>query len=419
MADKTKPEMAPQRRTLKLSPALGDWTSYKPSRSLVKKIKVGLYGFDRLSDEELEEVHLLHYRFGETLLKNLKVNFRFSGELFSIEALQSSYGNFQRSVIGPLLQGKIEVPEFHEEIIFCLEIGLISTIINSSLGLKDTKAPGGELTDAEKLIVESTFSQLLASSMDSSFNHALEAPQFEIVGSPDFTPNPYTSVSSAFVYFIIEVSLGDSQGKIIVGYSGNLIKGLLKKIKANEKPRPLSLNKVKAEIFNKTRIPVTVMLGTTELKGNEIYSLEVGDVVSLDNSIHNAIQIRLAEGGTTVLAQPGIKDGKLIARVVGIEKDREIKVAAPLPPPPEPEVFEEPQVEEEIEEEVKEEEQPQEEIFNEEEFKEEPVEEEIEEEEFTEEESPEEELNITEKDLEDEDFGLGENQEGTENKEEI
>jgi flagellar motor switch protein FliM len=407
MADKSKPEMAPQRRSLKLSPALGDWTSYKPARSLIKKIKVGLYGFDRLSDDELNEAHLIHYRFGENLLKNLKINYRFGGELYSIEAMQSTYGNFQKSITGPLLQGKIEVIDFHENITFCVDTGLISTIINSSLGCGDTKNLGAELTEAEKIVVQSAFSEYLASSLNLAFQNALSGAHFDIVASPDFVPDPYISASSTFVYFVVEMSFGETQGKIIIGYSGNLIKSLLKKIKAAEKPKPLALNRVKAEILNKTLIPVDVILGSTELKGSEIYQLEIGDVVSLDNSIYNAIQIRLAEDGITILAQPGVKEGKIIARVVGVEKEKEIKVAPPLPETPPPEVEEETpkEEEEEFEEEI-----PEEEISKELAEEEELPEEEFEEEEFPEEELLEEE-EFPEEKIEEE-FKLNEEEEG-------
>ena len=354
MTEKSKSDIAPQKRTLKLSPSLGDWTSYRPSRSLIKRIKVGLYGFDRLSDDELKESHLIHYRFGESLLRNLKINFKIGGELYAVEAMQTTYGGFAKVITGPLLQAKVDLPEFHDEITVCFDMNLTSTLINSSLGMKDTKNLGGELTEAEKIVVENSFIEYMDASLGASFRDVLPGTHFELVTSPDFSPNPYTGASSTFVYFTVEFSIGDSIGKMVLGYSGQLLKSVLKKMKLTEKPKPLSLNRVKSDILTKTRIPVTVVLGTTELKGNEIYQLEMGDVVSLDNSIHNAIQIRIAESGTVVMAQPGIKDGKLIVRVVGVEKEKEIKVAPPLPVvPPETEALEEmPVMEENVAEEV-------------------------------------------------------------------
>ncbi|MFA4843958.1 MAG: hypothetical protein WC632_03280, partial [Candidatus Margulisiibacteriota bacterium] len=58
----TKPEIASQKKVVKLPPAIGDWTTYRAPKILVKKVKTGLYGFDRLSKEELKHLLRIHYR---------------------------------------------------------------------------------------------------------------------------------------------------------------------------------------------------------------------------------------------------------------------------------------------------------------------------------------------------------------------
>ncbi|KAF0133325.1 MAG: hypothetical protein FD145_1343 [Candidatus Saganbacteria bacterium] len=328
MADRSKPEMTPQKRSLKLAPALGDWTNYNPPKSLVKKVKVGLYGFDRLSDEEFKAAHLLHYKFGEYLLDNIKVGLKMNGELYLIEAFQGTYGNFLKSFNAPILQGRIEIIEFHDEINFAIDLSLVNSIINGCLGAKDTKNPSIELTEAEKIVLESPFYQFISNSAKLSLKQTIQDLDFECVGSPNFSPNPYINSSSTFVYFLVEVQIGEAQGKIIIGYSGSLIKYLLKKIKLSEKPKALPINKLQNEILNSTEIPIACLLGKTKLTGSELYSLEIGDVVSLDNSINSAIQIKLSDNGKFIFAQPGVVNGKFAARIVGIEK--EAKVAPPI-----------------------------------------------------------------------------------------
>ena len=106
MAEKPRSEAAPQKRSLKLAPLLGDWTTYKPPRVFVKKVKSGLYGFDRLSEDELKAAHRLHYNFALRLCRTLKTGLRLGPEIYSVEAMQSTYSAFIKSFNLPVLQGK-------------------------------------------------------------------------------------------------------------------------------------------------------------------------------------------------------------------------------------------------------------------------------------------------------------------------
>lgn len=330
MAEKGKTELSPQKISLKLSPALGDWTTYRPPRQLLKKVKVGLYGFDRLSEEELKEVHLLHYRFGEAYLKALKVNLHLNGELYSVESCQNSYSNFVKSFSGPIFQGKIQLPALHEEILISFDLPLANTLINGALGGHETKFIERGLTEAENLILETALTEYL-SSFSSIFQGVLGQIKFEVVGSPDLTPNSSLNPAGTFVYFSLELSLAESSGKIIIGYPALLIKSLLKKMAAQAKPAPLNLKLLPREILSKLIIPLCAILGRTELRASEIRDLEVGDVIMLDNSIQNALTLLLSEIQMSV--QPGIFKGRLAARILGGEKEKEAKVKPPVPAP--------------------------------------------------------------------------------------
>jgi hypothetical protein len=116
---------------------------------------------------------------------------------------------------------------------------------------------------------------------------------------------------------------------MVLGYTGPLIKNLLKLLQDQTKPQPLSFKKLNMEMLSKILLPVAVSLGQTELKTSEIKKLEIGDVVSLDNSIRSAITINLADK-VVILGQPGIANGRAVARVVGVEKEKEVQVAPPI-----------------------------------------------------------------------------------------
>src|SRR3990167_8626028 len=103
----TKPEIASQKRTIKLPPAMGDWTTYRPPKALVKKVKTGLYGFDRLSKKETNQALLIHYRFIQEFFRRLKIDLGLGVELFTVQVEQVTYLNFLRTISGPVVQGKL------------------------------------------------------------------------------------------------------------------------------------------------------------------------------------------------------------------------------------------------------------------------------------------------------------------------
>src|SRR3989339_271627 len=142
MSERGKSEISPQKRSLKLSPYIGDWTTYKPQRTLVKRIKLGLYGFDRLSERELNQAHILHYNFAAKLCKSLRAKLKLGPELYAVEAHQNSYSNFLKASISPIFQGKITSTNNNDEIFVSLDLSIADSLINSALGSQDISKLG-------------------------------------------------------------------------------------------------------------------------------------------------------------------------------------------------------------------------------------------------------------------------------------
>lgn len=362
-------EIAPHKRVLKLVPALGDWTTYKPKKALVKRIKSGLYGFDRLSENELKEMHLIHYRFAESWLELLKSNLHISGELYTIEAIQSNYQLFIKSLSEPILQVKIALDDPSEEVFLSFDLDIVDSLINFGLGCKDSGGLKRELTEIENSVIDDILKKFFYP-YKNSFNGAFEKHALQIVSSPEIAPNSAVNPTESFIYFVIQASIGNSSGKIVFGYPAKLSKKLLKRKKEKKKIKALPINKLNLEMLEKILLPFVTTLGKTTLTTTDLLSLEPGDVISLDNSIQNAISAVLA--GKEILGQPGIKENKLSLKIIGLEKKKELRIA-----PPKIEEKEEEALEEKIEE------------MPEEKFEEEAPQEEMAEEEIAEEELPE------------------------------
>src|SRR3989339_429523 len=328
MAEKNKADISPQKRSLKLTPMIGDWTTYKPPQTTVKKIKLGLYGFDRLSEEELKQAHLLHYNFALTFSKALKEKMRTGTEIYSVEAHQNVYSNFIKSSNMLIFQGKIITENYNDEIFISFDLQTIDSLINFALGSQDTSRLSRGLTKAEEIVLDAFLNEYMPSYY-TIFKDVLQNPQFLKIGAPNLTPDQSISLQSTFVYFPIDLSINGNIGRITFGYSGAFIKNILKDLNQNKKSSPLPIHKIPPSIFNSVKLPVHATIGNSSLSMSEIYSLEPGDVVSFEQKIEDAIQIVLADG-RVILGQPGKKDGKIIVRVVGFEKEKSVKVEPPI-----------------------------------------------------------------------------------------
>jgi len=403
----TKPEIASQKRGIKLPPAIGDWTTYRPPKILIKKIKTGLYGFDRLSKEEMNRAMLIHYLFAQDLLKRLKTDLRMGVEFFSCQVEQTTYLNFIKSQNSPVVQGKLSMTDTHEELQLLFDLDMAHSIINHALGSRDIEPINRGLTETEKTIFTATITEYFGH-FSSAFDNIFSPPEYSITNAPEVVFDQSINSSASFVTFSAEISLNDNLSqKITFGYLASTLKSLLKKFEEKHSAKPLNFQRLSLAILNKISIPVKALLGNTILLTSEINSLEKGDVVSLDLPINAAVEVDLGSL-IKVPAQPGMSNKKISVRIAGFEEELNItpptlgeeeyeaktlkeRLPKTFPPSRESTIAPEEAVEEEFmaEEEVPEEEMTEEEFPEEEELPEEAGEE-FPEGEFPEEEFPEE-----------------------------
>jgi flagellar motor switch protein FliM len=323
----TKPEIASQKRVIKLPPAIGDWTAYRPREVLVKKIKSGLYGFDRLSKEELNQALLIHYRFIQILLRHLKIDLGLGVEFLACQIEQTNYLNFLRTLSGPVVQSKLTVAPLHEAIQLYFDLNLANSLINHALGSHDFEPLNRALTGAEAATFSTAITEYLPD-FTAVFNKIFPDPSFTFLGAPDVTLDSSINPSSTFVLFSAEVTLNDSPGKIIFGYPGNSLKSLLKSWDEKEKKRPANFARLPFATLNKILIPIMATLGRTALLTSELNRLEEGDVVSLDTLTNAPVNLQIGKA-LEFKVQPGILDNRRAIRLAGFRDEAEIEITPP------------------------------------------------------------------------------------------
>lgn len=332
----SKPEIAVQKKEMKFAPAIGDWTTYKPLRVVVKKIKTGLYGFDRLSKDEMGQMLNIHYRFMANFLKRLRIDLGLAAQLYSCRIEQTTYLNFLRNITGSMLQCKISWPDTHETVLFLLELPLANSLVNYALGSVDIENINRGLTETEKEIVIKTLSEYLPS-LANCFAKAFDNLSLSIVSCPDVIIDPTIAPASTFTSFIAETALADNPpGKIYFGYCGQTIKYLLDKFKQRDLAKTLDVGRLPNALLAAISAKLSATLGETYLTTNELHQLEPGDVVSFETSVEDAICAKLGNS-IKLSAQPGTKNGKTSIKILGLKDRLEYEITQPVqtftPPP--------------------------------------------------------------------------------------
>ncbi|MBN2057364.1 MAG: FliM/FliN family flagellar motor switch protein [Candidatus Saganbacteria bacterium] len=323
-----KPEIAAQKRVIKLAPAIGDWTTYKPPKVLVKKIKTGLYGFDRLSREELDQALLLHYRFVQDLLRRFRIDLGMAVELFSVQVEQTTYLNFLRSLGGTQVQCKLKVSGLHEPIFLFMELSLANSVINFSLGSIDVAQINRALTEAEKITLETTLNEYLPA-FSSAFSNTIEQVSLSVISSPDAIMDSTINPNSTLASFSAEAALADNPpGRIIIAYSGNTLKELLQRFRQAERSKELDFSRLPNALLSRIYCPASAELGETSLTTNDISRFEVGDVVSLDTTISTPVQLTVSQD-LQIMCQAGIKNKKASIKLLGLKDTGEIELTPP------------------------------------------------------------------------------------------
>lgn len=323
----TKSEISGQKRTIKLPPAIGDWTNYRPPQVLVKKIKTGLYGFDRLSREELDLALTIHYRFIQALLKHLSLDLSIGAELFSCQVEQTTYLNFARGINGQILQGKLVIPQIPETPQVFLDLLIVDSLINHAVGSRDLEPNDRSLTEAEKAALTLALNEYLPH-YAAAFEQVFPAPLFSIVSLPDLTYDSAINQSATFVSFTADIAFNNlAPGRIIFGYTGVSLKKLIESFTVKDREKPLDFSRLGNALLNRLQVPVQATLGRTRLMTSDLNSLEAGDVVALDAPINTAIGVAVGDL-FKILGEPGIRARKKAVRIASLGEE-EVKITPP------------------------------------------------------------------------------------------
>lgn len=315
-----------------LQPALGDWTAYKPGIHAVKETGPSVRGSGKLSESEQYGAVVSFLGFVEDYLFSLQklTDTRFAVREISAEQLTP-----------PLVLKKIDTPvaqfrfdsEQEENVHLYIEPGISNLLIDRAAGSAQSPDSSKELTEIEKKILETCVDNEAYKLLGRSGGAGIR-----FVASP--VPYFDQTVNDSSVMTLFEIEVGFEQnkkGRLFLSVPSRAVSAVLAE-RASARPFR-GLGKLSALNTDKISFQAVSGLGSTFISAKDLYGLEEGDVIALDNSIYNLLNITIG-GYLKLSGQPVIKDNKISLQILKggtskVEKWREPEISIEEEPVPE------------------------------------------------------------------------------------
>lgn len=304
-------------RSIKLAPAIGDWTTIQYRDSEFEEINISSVAginFDSLPRERLKYVHYLHYRFAEHIVKKLSQDLNFKVELHTVMASQMVYEDYLKNQSDRLVQSDI----FMSGIGRCnwvFEWDLVGLLVDRLTGGKGERVQSNQYTPIELAVFKTQVQELVAS-FTSSWQFLIKEEDIEVkLNSGAYKVDRNISSREAYVMFTIFLSFGNGELlKLTCAYPSFVLRRLLYLKKGLDDPIKQRIA-LKPETLKKVKVDVKAILGRATLTMKELRNLQKGDVLTLDSSLDSPIEVKLADD-ITLYAQPGVANKKMCTQLI-------------------------------------------------------------------------------------------------------
>ncbi|MDR2137759.1 MAG: flagellar motor switch protein FliM [Synergistaceae bacterium] len=285
--------------------------------------KIKVYDFkrpDKFSKDQLRAIQMIHEAFARQLTTVMSTLIRsmVSAEVASVDQL--AYEEFLNSLVQPTVIGTLEMYPFNGNALIEINPNLVFAIIDRLLGGKgEFSGKARELTDIEKTVTERVIMRMLEL-LEESWSTVVDV-RFRFEGMES---NPFfvqiCPPRDMVLLVIMKLKVGEVEGMISLCIPYFLMEPMIDKLssqqwfvstsrKSDESARA---NLIKT--LHRVKVPVGLELGHTTLSLADVYNLQTGDVIKLDESVHSEVNVRVGNY-VRFKARPGTVDGRLAVEV--------------------------------------------------------------------------------------------------------
>ena len=288
--------------------------------------KLKIYDFkrpDKFSKDQLRAIQMIHESFARQMTTVLSTLIRsiVSAEVASVEQL--AYEEFVNYMVQPTVIGMIEMHPFEGSMLIEINPSLVFTIIDRMLGGKGTfNGNIRELTDIEKTVIERVI-MIILELLEDSWSTVVDVRfRFESMESNPFFVQ-ICSPSDMVLVVIMKVRVSDVEGMVSLCFPYFLMEPIMDRLssqqwfastshKADDEIRTWLNNSVM-----QVTMPMAMELGHTVLSLSDVYALQVGDVIKLDELKDSHIDVRVGNQ-IRFKARPGTLNGHMAVELTKV-----------------------------------------------------------------------------------------------------
>jgi flagellar motor switch protein FliM len=299
--------------------------------SASKERQIRVYDFRRqnkFSKEHIRTLSMIHENFARILATQISAHLRMVVHLEVASVEQLTYDEFIRSVPNPTIINIFSLPPLMGNCIFELSADMASSIIDRMLG-----GPGRsskmrrDLTEIERALIGTIIAKVLDAFKEAWSSVANFSPRHESMETnPRFIQIvPPTDVVALITF---EARFGDATGPISLCIPYVVLESIISKISsqmmfamAKQEQSPLHAQHIRQKVEN-AKVPLQVVLGSTEVTVGELVRLGLGDVVPLASYVEQDLPIMVGEK-LKFRGRPGTVRNKLAIQITDVAEDRE------------------------------------------------------------------------------------------------
>lgn len=279
--------------------------------------KLKVYDFkrpDKFSKDQLRAIQMIHESFARQITTVMSTLIRsiVSAEVASVEQL--AYEEFVNYMVQPTVIGMIEMHPFDGNMLIEINPGLVFAIIDRMLGGRGTFSGNvRELTDIEKTVIERVIMRILELLEDSWSTVVDVRFRFESMESNPFFVQ-ICSPSDMVLVVIMKLKVADVEGMLSLCFPYFLMEPIMDRLSSQQWFASTSHkgdDEVRENLrasMRQIKMPLAMELGHTVLSLTDVYDLQVGDVIKLDETKDSDISVRVGNQ-IRFRAKPGTLNG--------------------------------------------------------------------------------------------------------------
>ena len=277
----------------------------------------------KFNKEQLRTLEIIFDNYIRLVSSFLSAYLRTTVQMEIVDTSQTAFREFSNSLMSPDILGIIQLKPLKGSIILEISPSIGYSIIDrilggSGLGLKRLR----DFSEIEKVLLERVINHMLTYLPESWENVTQLAPKLEkLETSPQFVQ--FVSPSEIVALATISAKIGPTEGFINFCLPNLVLEPIMDKLYTKywfniptDDDTDVYAEKLELEL-EKTRAPVTAVIGSTYITVSDFIDLQVGDIIPLDTYINSDIKV-LIGSLHKFYAKPGLSRGRNAVQITSL-----------------------------------------------------------------------------------------------------